>query len=200
VRYGSDIFQVRVSLVYVEPRIWRRLLVPQDVALSRLHAILQVTMGWTNSHLHQFKVGELRFAEPGDEYEPGPIDYRRITLSQIAPHRGSTCVYEYDFGDSWDHLIEVEDELSVEAVQAAVARCIGGERACPPEDCGGPSGYAEFLEAIRDPNHAERDDLLEWAGADFDPEAFDVERVNRILSRSAAPTTPIRRGMRRRSP
>jgi len=111
-RERSDIFQLRVSLVDVDPPIWRRLLVPQDVALPRLHAILQVAMGWTDSHLHQFKVGELRFAEPDDEHEPGPIDYRRITLDQIAPRRGSTCIYEYDFGDSWDHLIEVEDETA----------------------------------------------------------------------------------------
>lgn len=181
----DDIFQVRVSLIDIEPPIWRRVLVPQDLTLPRLHTLLQVVMGWTNSHLHQFKVGDVYFAEPHEDFEAGPIDYRRITLNQIAPRRGSTCVYEYDFGDSWDHLIEVEDELPVETVALPVPRCLGGERACPPEDCGGPYGYAEFLEAIRDRDHPEHDGYLEWAGPDFDPERFDVQRVNLVLARYA---------------
>ena len=188
----DDIFQLRVTLIDVEPTVWRRLLVPQDLTLPRLHAILQAVMGWTNSHLHQFKVSELSFAEPHHEFEPGPIDYRRITLNQIAARQGSTCVYEYDFGDSWDHLIEVEDELPVESVTRPVPRCLGGKRACPPEDCGGPHGYADFLEAIRDPNHPEHDGYLEWAGHDFDPERFDLERVNRMLARYAPRRRPER--------
>jgi len=85
----DDVFQLRVTLMGTTPSIWRRLLVPQDVTLPQLHSILQVAMGWTNSHLHQFKVGDVRFAEPSDEDElPVPIDYRRITLAQIAPRRG----------------------------------------------------------------------------------------------------------------
>src|SRR6266545_1868672 len=156
-------------------------------------------MGWTDSHLHQFKIGDARFAEPDHEYEPGPIDYRRLTLDQIARHRGSSCIYEYDFGDSWEHLIEVEDELPIESVHAPVPRCLGGERACPPEDCGGPPGYAEFLEAIRDPRHPEHDGHLEWVGGAFDPETFDVERVNRSLGRFAPRPAPLTRGGRRRS-
>lgn len=181
----DDIFQVRVTLVDVEPPIWRRLLVPQGLTLPRLHAVLQVVMGWTNSHLYQFKVGDVCFAEPHEEFEPGPIDNRRITLNQIAPRRGLTCIYEYDFGDGWEHLIEVEDELPVETVAGQVPRCVGGTRACPPEDCGGPYGFAEFLQAIRNPDHPEHDGYLEWAGREFDPEAFDLEGVNRVLARYA---------------
>lgn len=181
----DDIFQVRVSLIDIDPPIWRRLLLPQDAILPRLHTILQVAMGWTDSHLHQFKVGEIHFGEPHTEYEPGPIDYRRITLNQIAPRLGSRCLYEYDFGDSWDHLIEVEDELPVETVTGPLPRCLGGERACPPEDCGGPDGYAQLLQALRDPNHPEHDELVTWVGPQFEPEAFNLERVNRILARYA---------------
>jgi len=196
----DDIFQLRVSLIDIEPPIWRRLLVPQDLTLPRLHAILQVVMGWTDSHLHQFKIGDVCFAEPHEESEPTPIDYRRITLNQIAPRRGSTCVYEYDFGDSWDHLIEVEDELPAATVTGSLPRCLEGERACPPEDCGGPGGYAEFLEAIGDPNHPEHDGYLEWVGDDFDPERFDLMSVNRILARYAPPRKrgPAARPVRRR--
>jgi len=184
-RQPDDIFQVRVSLIDIDPPIWRRLLLPQDVTLPRLHDILQVTMGWTDSHLHQFKVGEICFAKPHEEFEPGPIDYRRIALNQIAPRPGSQFVYEYDFGDSWDHLIEIEDELPVETVAGPLPRCLGGERACPPEDCGGTYGYAQLLQAIRDPHHPEHGEFVTWVGPEFEPEAFDLVRVNRILARYA---------------
>ena len=199
-RQPDDIFQLRVSLISIEPSIWRRLLVPQDLTLPRLHAVLQVVMGWTNSHLHQFKIGDLIFAEPHDDSEPSPIDYRSVTLNQIAPRRGSTCIYEYDFGDSWDHLIEVEDELPAKTVRSPLPRCLGGERACPPEDCGGPYGYADFLEAVEDPKHPEHDSYLEWAGQAFDSERFDVDSVNRILERLAPrKREPKVRPARRRS-
>ncbi len=194
----DDVFQLRVSLIGIEPPIWRRLLVPQDVTLPRLHTILQVMMGWTNSHLHQFRVGDVTFAEPHDDFGPSPIDHRRVTLNQIAPRRGSTCTYEYDFGDGWNHLIEVEDELPAETVTTPVPRCLGGERACPPEDCGGPYGYADLLEAVADPKHPEHDTYLEWAEG-FDSERFDVDGVNRILEgfapRKREPRVrPARRG------
>jgi len=200
-RQPDDIFQLRVSLIDIEPPIWRRLLVPQNLTLPRLHTLLQAVMGWTDSHLHQFKIGDVSFAEPHDEFEPASIDYRRVTLNQIAPRRGSTCIYEYDFGDSWDHLIEVEDELPAETVTGPLPRCLAGERACPPEDCGGPGGYAEFLEAVRDPSHPEHDGHLEWAGDDFDPERFDLDSVNRILARYAPrrKREPNARPARRRS-
>jgi hypothetical protein len=194
----DDVFQLRVSLMGVKPPIWRRVLVAQDVTLPQLHVILQIVMGWTNSHLHQFKVGDLVFAEPHQEYEPGPIDYRRITLNQIAPRRGSTCVYEYDFGDGWDHHIAVEDELPIETVRGAVPRCLEGERACPPEDCGGAYGYADLLKALRSPRHPEHDSSIDWVGPDFDPERFDAERVNASLPRPVPrPRAPMQRGERR---
>ena len=184
-RQPDDVFQIRISLLEIEPSIWRRLLVPQDVLLPRLHSIIQACMGWTDSHLHQFKVGEVCFGEPTREYEPGPIDHRRVTLNQILLGRGSRCIYEYDFGDGWEHLIEVEDEVPAGEVTATLPRCLAGERACPPEDCGGPHGYAEFVAAIRDPLHEEHESYLQWVGGAFNPEAFDVNRANRLLSRLA---------------
>jgi hypothetical protein len=140
-------------------------------------------MGWTDSHLHEFKVGDVRFAEPDHEHPPGPIDYRYIRLHQIAPFRGSTFTYEYDFGDGWEHRIEVEDELPVESVSVVVPRCLAGARSCPPEDCGGPHGYSDLLTALRDPEHEEHAWLRTWAGPRFDPEEFDLDRVNRRLAR-----------------
>src|SRR5215510_2084124 len=195
----DDIFQLKVSLLDVEPPIWRRFLVPQDVRLPRLHGILQVVMGWTDSHLHQFKVGDVRFGEENHEFEPSPIDYTTIQLNQIAPRTGATCMYEYDFGDGWEHLIEVEDELPVESIREPLPRCLDGERACPPEDVGGPHAYANFLVALGDPDHREHDEWRQWAGDDFDPAAFDVNRINRMLVRySPRRTSPHARSYRRR--
>jgi hypothetical protein len=189
-RQPDDVYQLRASLVDIEPPIWRRLLVLQDISLPRLHAILQVAMGWKDYHLHQFKVADVRFGEPDDEYLPGPIDYRLITLNQIAPYRGSTCTYEYDFGDSWEHLVEVEDELPVGTVDVRVPHCVAGERSCPPEDCGGVPGYERLLAALRDPHHEEHNEYRTWAGRRFDPEAFDLERINRRLLRFASRRRP----------
>lgn len=179
----DDAFLVRVSLKDIAPPVWRRLVVPQDVRLPRLHKIIQAAMGWKDYHLHQFLVGDVRFAAPDDEYLPGPIDYANIGLNQIAPRRGATCVYEYDFGDSWEHLIEVEEELPVEFVTTAIPFCVDGQRACPPEDAGGPSGYERLVEALHDPSNEEHDDLRRWAGGRFDPEAFDLDAANRRLAR-----------------
>lgn len=122
-RQPDDIFPVRVSLIDIIPPIWRRLLLPQDVALR--------------------------------------------------------------FGDSWDHLIVIEDELPVETVAGPLPRCVGGERACPPEDCGGTDGYGQLLQAIRDPHHPEHEEFVTWVGPAFEPEAFDLVRVTRILARYA---------------
>ncbi len=197
----DDVFQVKVSLVGVEPPIWRMVLVPQNVRLPRLHHIVQAVMGWTDSHLHQFLVGEIRFGEPGNEFEPSPIDYRAIHLNQIAPRPGATCIYEYDFGDSWEHLIEVQDALPIESVKGILPRCLDGERACPPEDVGGPHGYANFLLALEDPSHPEHEEWRQWAADNFDPVAFDVGRVNSLLARYAPrrPRPQARGGSSRRS-
>jgi hypothetical protein len=144
----DDVYQLKISLIDIEPPIWRRMQVAQAVGLPRLHGILQVAMGWTDAHLHEFRVGDVRFGEPDHEFEPSPIEYTTIQLNQIAPRIGSTCIYEYDFGDGWEHLIEVEDALPVESITDLLPRCVAGERACPPEDVGGAYGYANFLVAL----------------------------------------------------
>ncbi len=185
----DDVYQLRVSLIDADPPIWRRLLVDQNVPLPRFHAILQIAMGWTDSHLHQFKVGDLLFAEPHDEYDPGPIDYGRLTLNQILIRPGASCVYEYDFGDSWEHLIELEDRTPRDSVTHRLPRCMDGARACPPEDAGGVHGYKLILAAIADPDHPEHRDYLGWIGGSFDPEVFDLDTVNKRL----AAESPTRR-------
>jgi hypothetical protein len=177
------IYQIKVTLLRSNPPIWRRLLVSSETTLDRMHDILQAAMGWTNSHLHMFAIGDVRFTVP---YEPGAlaeataIDSRHVKLAQIIARKGFTFIYEYDLGDSWEHELLVESILQPDAQQKTPV-CTGGERACPPEDVGGMWGYAEFLEAIGDPDHEEHDSYLEWIGGKFDPEIFDLDDVNARL-------------------
>ena len=178
----TEIYQLKVTLKGSQPPIWRRLQVPSDITLGQLHLVLQMAMGWHDSHLHHFIVSGVFFSVPSrDDFEP-VRDERRFKLFQVAPGVKSKFVYEYDFGDSWEHAIVVEKSLAPEpGVHYPV--CVKGKGACPPEDVGGVWGYADFLEALRDPAHAEHADVLEWADAEFDPEAFDLEAVNQLLRR-----------------
>lgn len=178
----ASIYQLKITLEGSKPPIWRRLLVPGGVTLEHLHYIIQVAMGWTNSHLHQFIVGQTYYGEPSPVYE-GFIemqDEQRVRLNQAASREGVKFRYEYDFGDSWTHTLLVEKIIEPESGQQYPV-CIKGKRACPPEDVGGVWGYEMFLEAISDPEHSEHEMYLEWIGGEFDPEAFDLEETNEIL-------------------
>ena len=177
----ARIYQVKVTLDESKPPIWRRILVPGPVTLQYLHYVLQMAMGWTNSHLHQFIVGRTYYGEPHPDYDFEMRDERRVKLNQIATSEGFKFRYEYDFGDSWIHTLLVEKILEPQPGQQYPV-CIKGRRACPPEDVGGVWGYEMFLEAIRDPDHPEHEDYLEWIGGEFDPEAFDLEEMNEALS------------------
>jgi len=176
----TQIYQIKVTLDESKPPIWRRILVPGDVTLEKLHYVLQAAMGWTNFHLHQFTVGQTCFGVPHPDYGFEMRDERRVKLSQIAPGEGFKFRYEYDFGDSWLHNLLVEKVLDPEPGQQYPV-CIKGKRACPPEDVGGIWTYDTFLKAIRDPDHPEHGMYLEWVGGEFDPEAFDLDETNEIL-------------------
>lgn len=172
-----SVHQLRVTLLESDPPIWRRIQVPSTLTLAKLHRVLQAAMGWKESHLHQFHVGDERFGDP----VPGLDlrDARRVKLLQIAPAVGDVLIYEYDFGDSWEHEIVVE-EIRDEGGKPR-ALCLEGARACPPEDCGGVWGYENLLDALADPEHPEHEDMVEWMGGEWDPEAFDRDEVNRAL-------------------
>lgn len=147
------------------PPIWRRFQIPGDVTLYRLHRVLQVVMDWTDSHLHEFMVGKTCFREPHPDDVPSPDvevrDERRVRLRELTPKPPFKLVYEYDFGDCWRHEVTVEAVLEPQA-GARYPVCLSGKRACPPEDCGGIWGYADFLRAIADPGHPEHEDFMEW--------------------------------------
>ena len=138
-------------------------------------------MGWTQSHLYQFEVGDVAFGEPDDEFGMPIRSAKATSLRTIAPEPRAVFSYEYDFGDSWQHRIEVE-QVRPPVPGVRYPRCLAGKRACPPEDVGGIWGYEEFLQAIRDPKHPEHEAMLEWAGGAFDPEAFDLQGVNEQLA------------------
>jgi hypothetical protein len=177
---ASDIYQIKVTLRHSKPPIWRRIQVPEDVTLARLHHILQVVLGWEDYHLHQFIIDDEYYGEPHPDYEvwgPEMRDERHVRLGQLVPEADLKFVYEYDFGDGWEHELLVEKILPPQP-GVSYPRCIKGKRACPPEDVGGVWGYADFLEVIRDPDHPEHEEWLEWVGGEFDPEVFDLEEVN----------------------
>jgi len=210
------ICQLRVTLNGSKPPIWRKLAVPSDVVLADLQEVIQIAMGWTNSHLHQFRLrdkglkpgpqemarrferdewddeflgrmrGERVFVAKvtswGDPSDMEGEDEATFTLGQLCPKVKSKLTYEYDFGDGWEHTIEVQKIVEPEpGVEYPV--CLGGKKACPPEDCGGIWGYYELLETIADPKADDHEDMVEWLGGDFDPDAFDLDEVNTILAK-----------------
>jgi len=180
---GDPVLQVKLSLLGVsKPPVWRRLLVPADIRLDRLHGVIQAAMGWEDCHMHAFSDGscEHGLADP----ELGHRDERKVTLGRLLKREGERIRYSYDFGDGWEHEIVVEGVLAAESgVRYPV--CLAGKGACPPEDCGGVWGYEDLREALADSAHEQHEEMLEWLGlkvaAEFDPARFDADEVNRAL-------------------
>jgi hypothetical protein len=173
------VYQMKISLRDIKPPVWRRLQV-KDCTLSQLHDYIQICMGWDGEHLHAFEIGGEQYGEPDPDGMMECEDEGKVKLSRVVNDGIKKFVYTYDFGDNWDHIITVEKEVAVEP-GVHYPRCTAGKRACPPEDCGGPWGYGDFLNAIQDPKHPEHEELLEWAGGEFDPERFDMEEINARL-------------------
>ncbi len=157
---------------------------PGHTTLLKLHDILQIVMGWEDSHLHVYTIEGLTYGNPEDDEfgDLGTLDEANTQLSQVIYGEGQRFSYEYDFGDSWDHTLLVEKILPPEE-GIHCPQCLKGKRACPPEDVGCAWGYENFLEAIRDPNHAEHEEYLMWVGGEFDPEDFNLEGINAMLRR-----------------
>jgi hypothetical protein len=177
------IYELKITLCGSNPAIWRRVQVPGGIKLNRLHDVLQVVMGWTDSHLHQFRVGSVIYCLPSDDdFYPGgeQRDERRFRLADIAQREKTALIYEYDFGDGWEHEVVVEKVLAADS-EKKCAVCLDGKNARPPEDCGGIFGYYDLLKAINNPKHAEHQQLLDWLGGPFDPSHFDLQETNTLL-------------------
>jgi len=179
-----SLYELRVRVKDIGPPVWRELRLRGDTTLDKLHEVLQVAMGWTDSHLYLFHAGGEKYGEPDPEWEK-VRDSARTTLEDIVRETGRSFVYEYDLGDSWMHEVTVSGPVEAAGRREAAGderpRCTGGARACPPEDCGGPYRYQVLLKAISDSRHEEHDELLAWIGDDFDPEAFDARSVDAAL-------------------
>jgi hypothetical protein len=179
---GAPVLQLHIGLAESKPPIWRRVQVPASLTLRRLHAVVQAAMGWTDSHLHMFTHGDNRYGEA--EPELMLTDDTTTTLRELALAEGETLSYEYDFGDGWEHVIQIEKVLDADpGLRYPV--CLGGAGACPPEDCGGVWGYQDLLATLADPRHDEHEHLRGWLGLepghDFDPHRFDLDDANRRL-------------------
>ena len=180
----QTIYQLKVSLKNFKPVIWRSIQVRSDTLLQDLHKIIQTTMGWTNSHLHQFIKGEKSYQKRTDEIDfwddRRDVDYKDTPISALLKKEKDQIIYEYDFGDGWEHDIILMKILPVDD-KLAYPVCLAGKMGCPPEDCGGPWGYSNMLEILRQPDHEEYDSYLDWLGSEFDPEYFDRNEVNELL-------------------
>lgn len=175
----TESYQLKITLNHIKPEIWRRVIVDSNIKLPDLHKIIQTVMGWTNSHLHHFIKDKTIYSEPDDESFIEYIDYRKIKLKEIISKEKQSFKYEYDFGDGWEHKIVLEKILENHNQKYPV--CIDGKRNCPPEDCGGPYGYENLLDALSNPKHEEHENILEWLGGGFDAEYFDIEEINEML-------------------
>jgi len=175
-----SIYQLKVTLKYSSPPVWRRLQIASTETLEDVHIALQIVMGWTNSHLHQFVKDRVCYGMPDEDFPSDMLDELDYRLDQVLKKEKDTLIYEYDFGDGWLHDVVLEKILPFKT-DVKLPVCLKGSRACPPEDIGGVPGYEMFLQAIADPSHPEYEDMLEWIGGDFDPEQFNLLEVNNLL-------------------
>jgi hypothetical protein len=177
----TALLQLHIELEHSEPRIWRTVLVPDNITLIKLHSVIQAAMGWWGGHLHEFVIDHCHYGQVFDDdpmLEMGPelVDERRKKLLKVLG-RKKQFEYLYDFGDSWWHKIRVEGVLPLTTPRPQ-ALCLAGEMACPPEDVGGLGGYFDFLEAVMNPQHEDHESMIEWCGGNFDPTHFDVTETN----------------------
>jgi hypothetical protein len=183
-----SIYDLKITLLGIEPPIWRRIQVPSTLLLCCLHDAFQAVMGWTDSHLHQFEQDGRYWGVPQtDEFgDLELLDETKVPVGKLLLAEGDSLVYLYDFGDNWRHEVLLEKIVPVDGPPPKPI-CLAGERRCPPEDVGGPSGYQEFLEVIFEPGHEEFEHYRQWAGDPVHAEEFDVATVNKILERMRWP-------------
>lgn len=178
-----NVYQLKITLLDIKPKIFRVVLVPADITLRNLHKVIQKIMCWENCHLYQFVKGDTSYAPQSTEFSfrQGLSD-KSVPLRELLPKVRNKLVYEYDFGDGWLHEVLLQKILPAEDGVHYPA-CIDGKHAAPPEDSGGPHGYCDLLEALDDPQHPGHEEARDWLGEDYDSGFFDPEEVNRKLRR-----------------
>ncbi|QTF09262.1 plasmid pRiA4b ORF-3 family protein [Brenneria izadpanahii] len=181
-------YQLKVILIGTTPAIWRQFVVPASITLDRLHDVLQIVMGWQDSHLHQFTFGKKRFTERPED-TPQDEDEGFYRLNELLKRKGNKLTYLYDFGDDWEHEIILENTDYHPEEFDGFLFCLNGERVCPLEDCGGVPGYENLLGILQDPAHEDYEETLEWLGIpaellEIEPDIFglfDADEVNNDL-------------------
>jgi len=173
---GRTVHQLKVTLRGTSPPIWRRIMVYSDITLYAFHEILQVVMGWTDSHLHHYRVRDTYYGKPDDGFGMRRQNEKKVRLNEVLRKPKDRMVYEYDFGDGWEHDVVLE-KVDVPQAGEKYPFVLKGKRACPPEDVGGVWGYYHFLEVIGNPDHPEHKDMAEWCEG-FDADEFDINEIN----------------------
>lgn len=185
-------YQIKISIMEIEPAIWRRLKIPGNITFQQLHQIIQAAFGWLDSHLYKFQFDKTIITTPDDDYAPGELygedkielDSENTKINKFFDAYDN-CEYDYDFGDSWYHKIIIEKRLK-DTKRNNIPECTGGARFRPPEDVGGTGGYEDFIKIIKNKKNPERDEYLGWAEKDtrgfiYDPDYFNINEVNRRL-------------------
>ncbi|MFK7797554.1 MAG: plasmid pRiA4b ORF-3 family protein [Aureispira sp.] len=173
------IYQIKITLDHSKPPIWRRIEVAPERSLEDLHNIIQSTMGWDNSHLHHFMVNK-EYYTPPSKWDDFGNDYTGMMIKDLFQKEGQKIQYEYDFGDSWQHVLVLE-KINHEEEGVNYPRCIKGKRACPPEDCGGIWGYMNLVDVMKSKKGEQYEEMLEWLGEELEPERFDIDLINKKL-------------------
>lgn len=180
---SDQVFQFKIELQEVKPKVWRVIQVPSTYSFWDLHVAIQDAMGWYDYHLHEFLVKDpatgidIKVGIPDDDsLDDTTLPGWEIRVKDYFSESSKKAKYIYDFGDDWKHAIIFEGSKD-KSDEVDYPRCMDGKRACPPEDCGGPYGYELMLESLEDPNHDMHHEMLEWIGGEFDPEYFDFNEV-----------------------
>ena len=183
VKQPASVHQLKITLRNFEPVIWRTVAVPSDYTLGDLHHVIQYAMGWEHAHMHDFRIGKVTYVDPRMPVNESDQDEEQVTLSQVAPRAKRKMRYTYDFGDNWEHDVQVE-AVGPPEPGLRYPIVLDGAQACPPEDCGGVWGYASLLEVLSDPDHPDYDEMMEWVEEPIDPDAFDLKKANKQLQKS----------------
>lgn len=174
------LYQFKISLDYTKPAIWRRFTVEPETKLNNFHKILQTIMGWSNNHMHLFRIDDKFYSAPCDDDFMETIDYSNIRLNALIKNEKQEFYYDYDFGDNWRHTVILEKIIPKNGFPT-YPLCIKGKRNVPPEDCGGAPGYENILEIIKNPGNSEYEEIIDWLGDIYDPEEFEIDIINELL-------------------
>ncbi|HAJ78218.1 MAG TPA: hypothetical protein DCO75_00475 [Fibrobacteres bacterium] len=177
---AKELIEMKISIDGIEPEIWREFIVDSSISLDDFHGIIQVVMGWENCHLYGFYINGVEYIPAGDDCEQDAEDTKGVKLNKLKLEKNTKIRYTYDFGDSWEHTIKIVKIYKPEE-ELLTPVCIDGARNCPPEDCGSVPGYEDILKAIKKPTSKAAKELIEWLGYEYNPEEFDIDKINKTL-------------------